>query len=549
MFHTFSYDGKNHEIVIAFKLWSDFGAHIPLIRSFSMGDNLSHLFNRTAVQYPVFAGPAIRYHFLFDMAVGLLEKAGMRIDWALNIPSIIGFFFLLVLLYTLANRLFNNKYVGVLTVVFFLFNGSLSFLRFFMTHPLSVHTIQDIAAVRDFPAFAPWGPGEITAFWNLNIYTNQRQLAPAFAIILLFMVSVVTMKRLPSAKQFMTGVLWGVIFGIFPYFHQPSLLIIAIVLLCYFLLYPDLWVFMITTGITSALLIIPQVLAIPSEAHAATWYPGFTIHNELLAQNNIPAEFWHMLTFWWQNMGLHSVLIVTGFFLIPSKARRAILPIIPLFLVANLFKFSVEASANHKLFNFVFIVGQMISAYLIVRLFTVIKHINRHWIIGLLDYLLIGLLVLTLTLSGVIDFFVIANDTQGRISDIPANEVATWIAKNTPKNAIFLNSSYLYHPASLAGRSIFLGWPYFAWSAGYPENRMPIMDTMYETDNTAEVCALLHKYNISYITVEDVTNDVNLPVINLNDYLKKYTPVFTSKNGRYAIFTTLSRCSLPAHLR
>ena len=390
MFHTFSYDGKTHEIIIAFKLWSDFGAHIPLIRSFSMGDNLSHLFNRTPVQYPVFAGPAIRYHFLFDMAVGLLEKAGIRIDWALNIPSIIGFFFLLLLLYKLAVTLFKHTFVGILTVVFFLFNGSLSFLRFFMIHPLSVHTLLDIVTVREFPAFAPWGPGEITAFWNLNVYTNQRQLAPAFAIILLFMFTVVTMKRLPNAKQFMSGILWGVIFGLFPYFHQPSLLIIAVLLLCYFLLYPDLWVFMITTGITSALLIIPQVLAIPSEAHTLAWYPGFTIHNELLAQNNIPAELWHMMTFWWQNMGLHSVLIVIGFFLIPARTRKAILPIIPLFLIANLFKFSVEASANHKLFNFVFIVGQMISAYLIVHLFNTIKHMSHHWIIGLFIYWIIG---------------------------------------------------------------------------------------------------------------------------------------------------------------
>ena len=43
---------------IATKVWSDFAATIPLIRSFSLGDNFPP-------QYPLFAGPPIRYHFLF----------------------------------------------------------------------------------------------------------------------------------------------------------------------------------------------------------------------------------------------------------------------------------------------------------------------------------------------------------------------------------------------------------------------------------------------------------------------------------------------------
>ena len=145
-------------------------------------------------------------------------------------------------------------------------------------------------------------------------------------------------------------------------------------------------------------------------------------------------------------------------------------------------------------------------------------------------------------LSGVIDFFVVANDTKGSIRDIPVNEVATWIAQNTPPDAVFLNSSYLYHPASIAGRPIFLGWPYFAWSAGYSENRMPVMDTLYETRNNNERCDMLKKRNISYVTVEEVKNDTNLPDIDLAYYRKTFTPVFLSKDNRYAIFTIEELC-------
>ena len=544
MFQTFSYDAKTHEIVMAFKIWSDFGAHIPLIRSFSMGDNWTRLIHFQAIQYPVFAGPPIRYHFLFDMLVGLLEKVGVRIDWALNIPSIAGFFGLIVLIYIVATELFQSQTVGLLSVIFFLFNGSLSFTRFFTSHPLSFKTLSDIGSVREFSAFAPWGSGEIAAFWNLNIYTNQRQLAPAFAVILLFILTLVRARHLTIKEQLQRGIIWGLVFAVFPYFHQPSLLIIAVFLLSYFLLYPAKRLFIFITGVVSGVLIIPQLLLTPSEARAVEWYPGFIIHNDLIKQP-ILQELLHLASFWWQNFGLHSILILIGFFLIPKRARNAILPIIPVFIIAILFKFSIEASANHKFFNFVLVLGQMISAALIVRIMDIrvpskslVSRLTEAITKGVVCVALMGFL----TLSGVIDFFVIANDTHGRISDIPNNEIATWIAKNTPPSAIFLNSSYLYHPASIAGRNIFLGWPYFAWSAGYKENRMPVMNVMYETRNSVERCNLLKKYNITYTTVEDVKNDVNLPDIDLSYFLKTYTPIFVSASRRYAIFTTDALC-------
>src|SRR5438309_1368384 len=89
-FSTFSYaDGSMH---IAIKAWSDFGSHIPLIRSFSFGNNFPP-------QLPLFPGSPIRYHYLFYAFVGLLEKAGLRIDFALNIPSALGFTFLIMIIY------------------------------------------------------------------------------------------------------------------------------------------------------------------------------------------------------------------------------------------------------------------------------------------------------------------------------------------------------------------------------------------------------------------------------------------------------------------
>jgi hypothetical protein len=541
MFHTFSYNGKTREIQIAYKLWSDFGAHIPLIRSFSQGDNFFRITHGVAPEYPIFPGEPIRYHFVFYMFVGLLEKMGLRIDWALNVLSIGGFFTLLVALYILAYTLTHSKAVALLTIIFFLFNGSLGFIRFFTLHPLSPDVIKDIIHAKDFPAFAPWGPGEITAFWNLNIYTNQRHLAGAFALVILFILTCLHIEPKTIKKQLPWALLWGLIFGSLPYFHQPTLLIVAVIMATYIALWSRLRIFLLICGLITTALVIPQLLGMRGSSSPLEWYPGYTIHNELMAQKDIIPIIKHMLSFWWQNLGLHSILILVGFCIVPKRMKLLFLPLFPLFIIPNLFKFSIEASANHKFFNFTLMLGGILSSYVIVSIWEKVRKQKKIVLTILVTYLS-ACTILAMTLTGIIDFFVVANDTKGKVQDIPSNEIASWILTNTPPNSVFLNSSYLYHPASLAGRFIFLGWPYFAWSAGYKENRMPIMDTMYESREAFATCSLFKKYAISHITVEDVRNDTNLPTIDLSYYLKTYTPVFVSRDKRYAIFTTQSIC-------
>lgn len=541
MFHTFSYDAQSHTIRIAFRLWSDFSAHIPLIRSFSMSDNLTNFF-RGRVVYPIYSGEPIRYHFLFDMMVGILEKIGIRIDWALNIPSILGFSLLLIAIYSLAISLFDSIPIALLSVAFFLFNGSLSFLRFFQIHPLSPSTPYDIASAREFPAFAPWGPGLVSAFWNLNIYTNQRHLALVFGILLWFIFVVVSAKQQSKSHQFQSAILWGFVFGIFPYFHPPSLIIFAIFLICYFLLYPKRRIFLFTVAAVSLLVAIPQLLSMPGRASSIEWYPGWIIHNELFAERNMFRAITLFLNFWWQNIGIHGLLILLGFFMVPKKARLAIIPVIPLFILANLLKISVEATANHKFFNFILIVGQMLSAYVLVWFWTFFSSRRFHSFIRLFVYSLICLFVSLLTLSGIIDFFVVKNDIIGTLPDWQTNEAALWIAKITPKNAIFLNSTYLYNPASIVGRPIYLGWPYFAWSTGYVGNRFEMLKTIYEAKDSNILCPFVQENHISYITVEDTHGDINLPNIDVSYYFSRFRPSYANTDKTYGIFSTDVLC-------
>nr|MBI5455634.1 hypothetical protein [Candidatus Levybacteria bacterium] len=115
MFATFSY--QDGTMMIASKAWSDFANHIPLIRSFSFGNNYPP-------QFPLFSGPPIRYHFLFYAIVGMFEKMGLRIDYALNVPSALGFSFLILMIYLFSKEIFKSKTIGILSIMLFLFNGS-----------------------------------------------------------------------------------------------------------------------------------------------------------------------------------------------------------------------------------------------------------------------------------------------------------------------------------------------------------------------------------------------------------------------------------------
>lgn len=489
MFHTFSYDGQKQEMRIATKAWSDFGAHIPLIRSFSYGPNLDRLLHLKPIESPLFPGEPIRYHFGFYALVGALERLGLRIDWALNIPSALGFFSLLVLIYFVSFSLFHNKRVSFLSVLFYLFNGSLSFVQFFKTH-----SIAEIVTNSRFPSFGPWDGGAITAFWNLNVYTNQRHLALSYAIvlaILFFQKNHVLTTMLLTILVF-TNYAAAAIAGLFLFFVSPVSLLFA----------------------------APSILVLQRIAHPAsgiTWQPGYLSHGNFIA-------------FWWQNLGLHTILIPLGIFFAPKHIRRMLLaPMILLFLLPNLFRFSPDMINNHKFFNFFLILGNMFSAYAVFHIGQ-IRHIGRISLICLIFFS---------TLSGVIDFFPIVNDYKGSIPD--STEEVRFFQTQTKPTDVIANSTWFYHPASIAGRSLFSGYTYFTWSYGYDQSRREAsLEAIYKAENTSILCQALQRSHIAY--VELIPNPESYLQPNWSLW-RDLLPVYENPETKLRVYKTLTICN------
>lgn len=504
---------------IATKVWSDFAATIPLIRSFSLGQNFP-------LQYPLFSGPPMKYHFAFFFAAGMLEKIGLRLDWALNSLSIFSFFALLMAIYLLSQELFKKMAVSILACILFLFNGSLSFLKFFEKYPISLNTPLDIIRNTTFPSFAPYdGSNLVSAFWSLNIYTNQRHLAFAYASFLIFILIIYKAFKKPEKLGLNKTLILGILLGFFPFIHLTVFAMMEISLLILFLVLPNIRKKLFLIALVSVVTALPQIIYI-----GGTNIQTNIFHLGYLIANPTPLSF---IRYWFYNLGFVTVLAPFGFLLAKRKQRKIFLPFLLFFVVGNLFRFSPEIAANHKFFNLFVIGANILAAYFVYRL----------WQRKTLGKIVAIFYVAFMTFSGIIDIFPIKNDVYVEIKDYKNNDVERFIIENTPKQSIFINASYIYDPASLAGRKIFLGWPYFPWSAGYKtDERLGLMKDILQSSNTAHVCSLMKLNSVDYLEIQNPTSIEGIK-INYEFFEENFKEIYSSPINNIQIYNVDLSCN------
>jgi hypothetical protein len=176
------------------------------------------------------------------------------------------------------------------------------------------------------------------------------------------------------------------------------------------------------------------------------------------------------------------------------------------------------------------IIGVMFSAFFLVNLWRLHKVLK----------IVAVMLFLSLTLSGVIDFFPILNDYKISLNDYGKNKDVAWIIKNTNPKSIFLNTQYLYDNASIAGRKVFLGWPYFAWSQGYDTlKRDDLRKSLLNTNDLKYFCKNVNTHNLSY--AEILSSDKDTP-INTTFFINNFPKVFFNRESNFSIFQINNVC-------
>lgn len=503
---------------MASKLYSDFGAHLPLVRSFSFGSNWPP-------EYPTFPGEPIRYHFLFYYFAALFEKIGFNFAWAVNLPSIFGFTLLLYLIYWSAKTIFTRKSAGIIAIFLFLFNGSLSFVEFIQKNPLSLHSVRDIISAQHFASFGPWSGRTVAAFWNLNIYTNQRHLAFSFALMLFsltpLLITLYKKRRIPLWLWLLEAISMLVL----PWMNQAAVV-------CTF---PLVWLPLLVNFTRIKKIILPYIIvflfALPGMAY--TYFLGnhpITLWLGYLSQSKTLEN---ITLFWIYNLGIYLFLFPLLFFWTDRRGRSLLGASFILFILANLINLSPDIINNHKLVNAFMLIMVMFTAGLVVELW----HLSRY-----LRPVVIGLVFIA-TFSGVIDFFPVKNDARGHMDDWQRLPAAVWIREHTPKNAVFLTNVYLYHPAHYAGRKTYEDYGYFNWSMGYPDGqRRALLDQLFSPSlPIPTVCALLRRENIDYIALHPGRGDLGLLDPHQSTIARKFHSDYTAPDGMI-IYSVMNNC-------
>jgi DNA-binding beta-propeller fold protein YncE len=548
MFASFNSSGSKLQIANA--QYSDFGPNTAIMQSFAVGHNFP-------TEYPHFSGDRIRYHFLFYFQAGNLEFLGLNPAWGLNLLSITTLVAMLILAMTLGTVVFNSRAVGRLGSLLFFSFGSLSYVPFLQKQGSVRAAIQAISHQREYlPTIFPYR-GESWGTWSQVTYLNQRHFASAIGILLLVLLFLVIRYRMLPAKRPRTQpaadpvvprpdalpesppdtlaehgasleslseskgempsvslvteakqevtltpqrfrttlpgfIFSGVLLGLLPMWNSAVFIAAAAVLALMFVLFP-LRGQMLLLAIPAGLLALPQMLYLSTGSGRSSMprllHWGYTIDQPTTA---------NVLKYLGFTFGFKWLLIAVALIFASSLQRRLFLAISSLIAVAFCFQFTIEVLANQKFLHIWVIIANLFVAFALWRLWRFSlggTTVPAKFVATVLFFLIIP--------GGVIDFFPIHNTGWSEVTyrDDP---LIDWLKKETTPRDIFLTDRFVNHPILMAGRRVFYGWPYYAWSAGYnASNRDRVYTELFENKDPWKVYHLLKENGISYVAYDN----------------------------------------------
>ena len=532
--------------------WADVAYHITILRSFSEGHNYPP-------EFPFFGNETMRYHFGTDFYAAALEVGGLPVEWTLNLPGALGFAAMMVFIFEIGRLLFRSIWVGVISVVLLITNGSLAFLRYLQKYDYDIgEAISNFWDHTGYLAIGPYTltgdpPDRISIFWTPNIWMTQTQLVLGMAVVLF--VTFGLLVKLKNDERFtiwqggLLGAVMGGMFWINGVLYVPAIGFM-LVLLVLFRLWP-LDLSAIASGVREQGVVesvprlggalfrrvqdalyfaVPAVgLAIPqmvwlnagTGGEAVDFHLGYLVcttpratdcypdvnSSELLD----PSTWVEFVRYWWLNLGLVLPLLILGAIWAKEKERRVWLAVMSIFVFGNLFALGRDLGGHgHKIFNLWEILISVFAAYAFVRLWNLVD--ERHQPGPPEDRGTIRQRgraggdcrrsSLCWCLSGLIDFMTVKNDP--RFGVFPQGNTIAWIQDETPRDAMFLTQyGDPYTTPALAGRTVFWGGfePWTADKGHETEPRRQIIQSIYGAPDKATACALLIENDIQYVQV------------------------------------------------
>ncbi|NLY74904.1 MAG: YfhO family protein [Firmicutes bacterium] len=612
MFYTFHIN--NGRIYVGLSVFSDFGPHLAVIRSFSHGMNFP-------TEYPHFANGQARYHFLFQFLSGNLEYLGLPIDWAFNLPSIISLTVFMMLLYALAVILTGKPGVGFLSVILFFFRSSMAFFTYW-SELRRTPGDNIFARILRTDIFIGKTLHEDWGLWAQNVYVNQRHFAFALGIMLIIIIVLLPLfKKMLHAlreKSATTGsvddllqefmlrsdawlpadigrsVVIGVLLGLLSFWNGAVVVAALLILfgLAVFskhrLEFANIALIAIAVSYLETLFFIGP----GSSALQPQIMIGF-----LAAQKDGAG----ILRFYLELLGLLPLVLLTAFCFAPGGGRWLFIPFLLPLIFATTVQLTPDIAMNHKFIIISVLLLNIFAADFIHRLFKInpgsfkfnkgknqadsepaletastgepvcgetasdgtdpfasglrfigkislaaLNKFESFWNLTLTQAIIRAVLryaafiiLMAMTITGVVDFITLINKNlpQKAIVLEVDDPVTQWVEENTRPDDLFLTDAYCIHPILMAGRKIFYGWPYFAWSAGYDvDGRNVITSNIYGGYDLQIVKELLEENQIRYVVIEDGNRQSYEYRLNEDLFRDNFTLVYQNEERRIDIY-------------
>ena len=514
-------------------VYGDYAPHTAMMRSFSAGNNFP-------TQYPHYGGADVKYHFMFQFLTGNLEYLGMRMDFAYNIVSTLSLVGFLMLLYQLALRITGKMCCGVLALFLFFFRSGMAFFRFVWEHIQAgnlVETLEENTSFIGYTVNENWG------LWNFNVYLNQRHLAFGLLIVSLVIWLFMDWLDIGCAEEekgivwlrnrFFTKKAWkcicpenalmaGMFLGLTSFWNGAAV-IGGLLILLGFAVFSDGKLDYLILAATSVIFSVLQTrIFIWGEAVSPSLYWGFLSDDKTL---------WGVLWYLIQMSGIFFVGAVVLVFLLKKRQQRAAL-ISFLFPAAFAFFVSLtpDIAVNHKYIMISYAFTAIFWAWALMQLFQ--KKI-LHRIVAVL-------LAVCLTITGIYDFVVIIrNNGPGyRVSVNMNSDLTDWLEEHLTHEDLILTPEYSINEVTMSGVMMYMGWPYYAWSAGYDTYyRAAQAKTIYSTISKEELKKLVKQEKITYILYEEGM-EYEQQYCREETIASVYKLVYETEDGRIRIYET-----------
>lgn len=462
---------------------------------------------RFAPEYMFLSGHTLNYPFFVDMLSSSLYLFGTPLRWAVLIPSYTISMLLAMGFYFLGYQLTKRRASAILATVFFFLCGGFGFAYFF-----EGAKADPTAFTRIFTEYyqTPTNLNDNNIRWANSIcdmIIPQRTTMAGWCMILPCLWLLIEAVKTKKRSVYIT---LGLLAGSMPMIHTHSFLALGMISAVMFFAYlgdelrsgkvKDYIINWVIFGGIVAVMAAPQLMY---------WTFRQTAGNESFLKyqfnwvNHNDPYFW----FWLKNWGITALFAVPAILAADKDNKKLLAGCAFIFIVAELILFQPNEYDNNKLFFIVYMILLIVVSDWLLLMWDKLKGVPGR------AYLAV-IVIAAGTVSGVLT---IGREyhSGGMYETFSKDkvEMAEYIKKNTPSDALFLTGTYHLNPVvSLAGRSIYVGsslYVYFHGMGDEYKTRKAEMERAFG-GTYEELVRFCHDKGISYVYAGANENDVKI---------------------------------------